>query len=129
MSEILLATVMLTAFVVALRLATQGHYRNLVPAKALPLVQSGSVYILDVRNPNELKAGCLPGAHCIPLGQLSQRLAEVPRGPVLVYCASGLRSRMAANVLEKAGHQQIANLAGGFSAWSQQGMPVAPRSR
>jgi hydroxyacylglutathione hydrolase len=129
MTDFLVPVVLLVAFVLALRLTTRGNYKTLPAREAHALIQSGSVYVLDVRTPGELAGGCLPGSHCIPLGLLGQRLAEVPQGPVLVYCASGMRSRMAASILCKAGHQEVTNMAGGFSDWSRQGLPIVPGPR
>lgn len=124
MADFVFPAILLVAFMLAFRLATRGKYRNLSPAEALSLVQSGNFYVLDVRNAEELASGCLPGAHTIPLGQLRQRLSEIPRGPILVYCASGMRSRRAASLLSQAGYEEIVNLSGGFFGWSQQGLPV-----
>ena len=128
MSTFALPILVLLAYLLAIRLATRGNYRNLSPGEALPLVKSGTMYILDVRTVPELAGGCLPGAHSIPLNQIRQRMAEIPKGPILVYCASGMRSRRAASMLSQAGHQEIVNLAGGFLSWNHQGLPVAPRS-
>lgn len=81
--------------------------------------------ILDVRNDAEHAAGHLAGALHIPLGQLPHRLAEVPTDrPVVVHCAAGLRSAMAAGVLDRAGVADLRNLVGGYQAWVSRGHPV-----
>lgn len=75
--------------------------------------------LLDVREPDEVAAWALPGAHNIPLGQLADRLGELPPGgAVVTVCASGKRSRAAADLLESAG-MQVSNLSGGMAAWAQ----------
>lgn len=70
---------------------------------------------LDVRSGSELVDGAIPGSIHIPLGQLDRRIHEVPRGkPVVVYCASGARSPIAAGVLRKHGWEAVSNLYGGY---------------
>ncbi len=74
-------------------------------------------FLLDVREPDEVREWSIPGAHNVPLGELSVRYTEVPRDrPVVAYCAAGGRSRQAADALDRAGYD-IANLAGGIAAW------------
>ncbi|SFF84157.1 MBL fold metallo-hydrolase [Blastococcus tunisiensis] len=75
--------------------------------------------VVDVRNTGELITGSIPGAVNIPLAQLPKRLAEIPRDrPVVVHCAGGYRSSVAASVLRKAGWTDVSDLLGGFAAWA-----------
>jgi glyoxylase-like metal-dependent hydrolase (beta-lactamase superfamily II) len=75
--------------------------------------------LVDVREPDEVAAWSLPRVLNIPLGQLGARLDEVPQGrPVVTVCASGNRSRRAAELLKAAG-RDVANLTGGMAAWAQ----------
>jgi glyoxylase-like metal-dependent hydrolase (beta-lactamase superfamily II)/rhodanese-related sulfurtransferase len=75
--------------------------------------------VLDVRNVGELITGTIPGAVHIPLAQLARRLDEIPRDrPVVVNCAGGYRSSVAASVLRKAGWPDVSDLLGGFNAWA-----------
>ena len=53
----------------------------------------------------------------MPLHRLRARLAEIPPGPVLVYCQTGLRSSTAASLLELAGRADVLDLIGGIAAW------------
>ncbi|MEC9079400.1 MAG: rhodanese-like domain-containing protein, partial [Pseudomonadota bacterium] len=84
------------------------------------------VYLLDVREPEE----CIPGETTmadadIPLGQLRDRLTEIPRDkPVLAICRSGRRSAMAAGILRNAGFEQIASVAGGILRWKDEGLAL-----
>jgi molybdopterin-guanine dinucleotide biosynthesis protein A/rhodanese-related sulfurtransferase len=81
--------------------------------------------VLDVRQPDEYEAGHVPGAHLIPLGEVAQRIGEIPEGaPVLVVCHSGGRSRRAAEFLRAQG-RDATNVAGGTAAWIEAGQPVA----
>ena len=83
--------------------------------RAHALVADGAT-LLDVRTPGEYSGGHLEGAVNIPVQQLAQRLAEVPKGrPVVVYCASGARSSSAAGQLRNAGYEAF-NL-GGMGNW------------
>lgn len=78
----------------------------------------GSYVLLDVRQPFEYEEAHLPGARLIPLPRLADSLAEIdPRKPVLVYCAVGGRSRMAAQLLTHQGFTNVFHLEGGIQAW------------
>jgi rhodanese-related sulfurtransferase len=75
--------------------------------------------VVDVRNPGELIAGTIPGALHVPLAQLPHRLAEIPRDrPVVVHCAGGYRSSVAASLLRREGWSDVSDLLGGFAAWA-----------
>lgn len=77
------------------------------------------VILLDVRQPEEYAAGHIPGARLISLGDLFKRMGEIePDKPVLVYCAIGGRSRVAAQMLAEEGFREIYDLAGGIKAWN-----------
>ena len=83
--------------------------------------------LLDVRETNEYELGRLPNALHIPMSQLAGRIGEVKGKhdlPVIVYCASGRRSRMAGATLAKAGFKDIYHLTGGIAAWRGAGLPV-----
>ncbi|HET8569786.1 MAG TPA: MBL fold metallo-hydrolase [Candidatus Limnocylindria bacterium] len=81
--------------------------------------------ILDVREPAEREEGYIPGSIHIPYAHLRARMHELPRGrPVLAYCASGIRSSLAASMLAADG-REARNLRGGFIAWRHAGLDVA----
>ena len=82
-------------------------------------------YLLDVREPWEYLAGHVPGAQLIPLGELEQRVAEVPRNrEVLAICHSGQRSLAAAGYLQQLGYIAVSNVDGGTAAWIEHGYPL-----
>ncbi len=82
-------------------------------------------YLLDVREPWEYLAGHVPGAQLIPLGELEQRVSEVPRDrEVLAICHSGQRSLAAAGYLQQLGYTAISNVDGGTAAWIERGYPT-----
>ena len=90
---------------------------SLETAEAERSIGAGAIAI-DVREPSEVLEGKVPGALEIPLGQLQDRLGEVPEGrPLVAYCAAGNRSSTAISLLERAGRGPLVNLRGGFDAW------------
>ncbi|MET8066864.1 rhodanese-like domain-containing protein [Micromonospora sp. NPDC005686] len=96
---------------------------RVTPAEAATLSGAGAL-LLDVREPAEWQAGHAPGARHIPLGQLADRLSEVPANrPVVTVCRSGARSRRAAKLLVAAGHE-VHDLTGGMRAWASAGLAV-----
>jgi hydroxyacylglutathione hydrolase len=88
-------------------------------------LEHGEVHIVDVRGKSEWDAGHIPDAPNIPLGYLSERLAEVPDDkPVVVHCQSGSRSAIGASILRARGRKNVLNLSGGFVDWLRSGSPV-----
>ncbi len=78
----------------------------------------GSYTLLDVRQPSEYEEEHLPGAKLMPLGQLGDAVAALDKHkPVITYCAIGGRSRVAAQLLQGYGFQEVYNLKGGIKAW------------
>ncbi|MEE9198590.1 MAG: MBL fold metallo-hydrolase [Dehalococcoidia bacterium] len=74
--------------------------------------------VLDVRTEPEHREKAIQGSLHIPLNHLQQRMGEVPRGrKIVVHCATGYRSSIAASILERAGLGEIADLVGGIAAW------------
>jgi rhodanese-related sulfurtransferase len=91
------------------------------------LINHRDALLLDVREPGEYEQGRLPKALHIPLSQLASRAGELAKHksrPVVAYCATGNRSRMAGGALAKAGFSEIYHLHGGYRAWKDAGLPV-----
>jgi rhodanese-related sulfurtransferase len=82
--------------------------------------------LLDCREPQETNLGRLPNAIVIPRGTMETKIdAVVPRDAYLViYCASGNRSALAADTLQQMGYTNVASMAGGFNGWMMSGGPV-----
>jgi phage shock protein E len=97
-----------------------------VDAATLKAVQNDpNVVILDVREQSEYDAGHIAGVKLIPLGQLPNRVDEVPKDqPVIVTCRTGNRSAQAVQFLRDQGYTNIHNMAGGIVAWQNAGYPV-----
>ncbi|HTL66984.1 MAG TPA: rhodanese-like domain-containing protein [Lacunisphaera sp.] len=110
---------------------------RLAPADCAHRVRSGAAVLIDVREPGEWSAGVAHAAKLLPLSDLTGArhhwrpfLAEAKDREVLLYCASGARSGMAARMLVAEG-VRAANT-GGLAAWLDAGWPIAqpsPRTR
>ena len=121
------------AFVSGAMLVWPLVQRRLSPMKPIGtlglthLMNTRNALVLDVREAKEVDGGRLPNAVHIPLSQLDARAAELGRHagkPVVAYCASGNRGRMAGAALAKAGFGETYHLNGGFRAWKDAGLPV-----
>jgi hydroxyacylglutathione hydrolase len=81
--------------------------------------------VVDVRALPERAQKRIAGSVHIPLTRLSERMSEIPRDkPVLVHCAGGYRSSIAASLLQRDGRTNVSELAGGITAWEGAGLPV-----
>jgi rhodanese-related sulfurtransferase len=93
--------------------------------------QADGAFVLDVRETGECLAGHVPGTRLMPLAQVFARQSELPHDvPIYVICATGNRSKTAADWLRGRGFDAV-SVAGGTQAWITQGRPVdqgAPRS-
>jgi len=92
---------------------------------ALPRSGEQAPFVLDVRAPEEFVTGHVPGAVNIPHDQVAARLAEVPKDKeVVLYCRSGRRAAMVAEVLAANGYTRLKHLEGDMPAWIEKGRPV-----
>jgi rhodanese-related sulfurtransferase len=114
--------------------------RKVVPeitaTQAKEQLDSGQVdLILDVREPNEWDKGHIPGAVLAPRGLLEwyadptspyarPEITAKRDGRIVVHCAAGARSLLAAETLKKMGYSNVVSMAGSFTDWSAQGFPV-----
>ncbi len=91
--------------------------------------------LLDVREPSEWDKGHIPGAVLAPRGMLEwyadpttpyakPEITTNQDARIIVQCASGGRSMLAAETLRKMGYSNVVNMAGGFNEWDKQGLPV-----
>ncbi|MDO5015950.1 MAG: FAD-dependent oxidoreductase [Eubacteriales bacterium] len=91
-----------------------GTYRHVHVSDVRPLVEQGA-FIVDVREPDEFKAGHLVNAVNIPLSQIRERMDEIPKDqPVYLHCRSGQRSYNAIMALQQYGFNNLYNIAGSF---------------
>lgn len=90
---------------------------GLAPLARWEDVQPGQTFLLDVREPSEFAAGAVENARNVPLGQLRDRLGELPRDRELwVYCGVGQRAHSACRLLAQNGFA-VRNISGGFLTW------------
>lgn len=102
------------------------------PVEATLLINREDAHIVDVRETEEFANGHLPDARHIPLSKLADRIGEIEKfkgKPVIVCCASGMRSSRACGQLKKLGFDNVHNLAGGIDAWVGAGYPIKKGTR
>jgi glyoxylase-like metal-dependent hydrolase (beta-lactamase superfamily II)/rhodanese-related sulfurtransferase len=81
--------------------------------------------IVDVRAPRERDQKRIAGSISAPLNHLTERFADLPRDrPLIVHCAGGYRSSIAASLLRRHGFTRVLEMAGGISAWETARLPV-----
>lgn len=110
--------------------AAPSDQEILVPELAAALESPRPPALLDVREPWEAAIAEIPGSFLVPLGAIEERLREGWRpdpGPLVVYCAAGVRSLRAVALLTEAGVPSR-SLAGGVDAWQAAGYEVRPGS-
>ncbi len=89
-----------------------------------------AVRLIDVRQAWENAVARLPNSLLIPLGELPQRVGEIPAEPavpLVAYCHHGVRSLSAVTYLHRLGYHNARSLAGGIDAWSCEVDPAVPR--
>jgi molybdopterin/thiamine biosynthesis adenylyltransferase/rhodanese-related sulfurtransferase len=108
----------------------RGEIREVDPVTAD--AGRGTAVFLDVREADEHDQGTIPGALHIPRGyvelQVEGRLPDKSQ-PVVVYCAGGTRSALAAKALQDLGYGDVVSMAGGFNKWKDEGLEwIVPRT-
>ena len=89
--------------------------------------KDASLIILDVRTPEEFAAGHIPGAVNIPYTYLPVRISELPEAAdkdIVLYCASGVRSEIAAARFSENGYTRLLHLDGDMEKWLSEKQPV-----
>jgi len=104
----------------------RSRITEVVPAEAAELLKRPGTVALDVREADEYEQGALRGAVHIPRGFLELQVAgRLPDRsvPIVVYCAVGARSALAADTMAQLGYTNVVNIAGGFNRWKDEGLP------
>jgi molybdopterin/thiamine biosynthesis adenylyltransferase/rhodanese-related sulfurtransferase len=104
---------------------TKSQIREVDTAGAEEAIEArpGTV-VLDVREPDEYEQGALPGAVHIPRGHLESKIethVSDRSTPIVIHCASGVRSAFAAKTLQDLGYTDVVSMAGGFNKWKDEG--------
>ena len=111
----------------------KARTENVTPEQVQHEVEGGAL-LVDLREPNERSDnGSVPGAVAAPRGMLEfwadpsssyHRPEFDPTRRVILHCASGGRSALAADTLKELGYGNVAHMDGGFNLWKEQGKPV-----
>jgi NADPH-dependent 2,4-dienoyl-CoA reductase/sulfur reductase-like enzyme/peroxiredoxin family protein/rhodanese-related sulfurtransferase/TusA-related sulfurtransferase len=113
-------------------IAIAGYVASNIITGAMPVItwrelveQKDKLLMVDTRTAEEYSFGTIPGAVNIPLDDLRERIAEIPKNqPVVVFCAVGLRGYLAQRILIGNGYENIRNLSGGYKLYSAAVAPL-----
>lgn len=102
--------------------------KSVGPMEAVAMMNHQDAVLVDVRTDKEYAEGHVAQALHIPLGVLSDRVAELrdhKDKPIILACRSGARSASAVSILSKAGFETVYNLGGGILAWGNANLPLS----
>jgi rhodanese-related sulfurtransferase len=108
-----------------LRRGAGGPWVNTL--QATQLMNREDAVVVDLRPAADFAKGHILGARSIPLADLEKHAAELDKHkakPVIVYCSAGNSSGASVALLRRNGFANVVNLAGGYAAWQQAGLPV-----
>jgi rhodanese-related sulfurtransferase len=100
---------------------------DLNASSAVQLMNREKAVVIDVCESAEFAAGHIVGAKNVPLGELETRLPSVVKNkalPLILVCASGMRSGRAVAIAKKLGYEQAQSLSGGLKAWKEANLPI-----
>ena len=95
--------------------------------EATQLINRSDALVVDLRSAEDYAKGHILGARNIPLADLERRAAELDKHkakPLILHCGDGNRTGGGVAVLRRKGFDSVHNLAGGYGAWQQAGLPV-----
>jgi molybdopterin/thiamine biosynthesis adenylyltransferase/rhodanese-related sulfurtransferase len=111
--------------------ALRERVQEVTPDEVHAAKEAGRAPILiDIRERDEWENGFVPDAHLLGRGHLEARIGNVAPNSddqVVLYCASGVRSVLAAGALQAMGYGNVASMAGGFNKWAQSGFEIGTR--
>ena len=95
--------------------------------EAYKFYQNNSAYFLDVRERLEWDQFHIPKTTLLPLGQVAALADKFPKDkPIIVVCATGIRSAQGRDILKQAGYTNVTSMTGGVTAWKTKGYPIEP---
>jgi molybdopterin/thiamine biosynthesis adenylyltransferase/rhodanese-related sulfurtransferase len=103
---------------------TKSQIREVDTAAAAEAIARPGTMVLDVREPDEYQQGAIPGALHVERGNLESKIESrvADRStPIVIHCASGIRSAFAARTLQDLGYTDVVSMAGGFNKWKDEG--------
>ena len=108
--------------------AARQEIPEITPDEVSELQSSGKSFaLIDVREPDEYRGGFIPGAEHVSRGFLELKIEQVVperETPIVAYCAGGVRSLLAAQVLKTMGYGDVQSMSGGYSKWKDLGHPI-----
>ncbi|MFP6891350.1 MAG: molybdopterin-synthase adenylyltransferase MoeB [Nitrospinota bacterium] len=108
--------------------AARNDIPEITPDEVATLKSSGTGFaLIDVREPDEFRAGFIPGAEHVSRGFLELKIEQVVQDratPIIAYCAGGVRSLLAGQVLKTMGYADVKSMSGGYAKWKDLGHPV-----
>ena len=108
--------------------AARNDIPEITPDEVAALKSSGTGFaLIDVREPDEFRAGFIPGAEHVSRGFLELKIEQVVQDratPIIAYCAGGVRSLLAGQVLKTMGYADVKSMSGGYAKWKDLGHPV-----
>ena len=123
----LIAVALVSGGMLLMPMLTGGGGAGLTPAAAVQLINREKAVVIDVCEPAEYQAGHVGGAKSIPLGELEAKLPGAVKNkatPLVLVCASGMRSGRAVAIARKLGYDNAQSLAGGLKSWREANLPV-----
>src|SRR5947209_4308939 len=103
---------------------TKSQIREVDTAAAAEAIARPGTVVLDVREPDEYEQGAIPGALHVERGNLESKIESrvADRStPIVIHCASGIRSVFAAKTLQDLGYTDVVSMVGGFNKWKDEG--------
>ena len=125
---ILVAIALVSGVLLVLPVLQGAAGAGISPAEAVQLMNRDKAVVVDVCSAQEFASGRVKGAVHVALDELEARLADTVKDktkPVIMVCASGMRSKRALAVAKKLGYEQVHSLQGGLQAWKEANLPIA----
>ena len=123
----LIAVALVSGGMLLMPMLTGGGGAGLTPAAAVQLINREKAVVIDVCEPAEYQAGHVGGARSIPLGELEAKLPGAVKNkatPLVLVCASGMRSGRAVAIAKKLGYENAQSLSGGLKSWREASLPI-----
>ena len=123
----LIAVALVSGGMLLMPMLTGGGGAGLTPAAAVQLINREKAVVIDVCEPAEYQAGHVGGARSIPRGELEAKLpgaVEEKATPLVLVCASGMRSGRAVAIARKLGYDNAQSLSGGLKSWREASLPI-----
>ena len=123
----LIAVALVSGGMLLMPMLTGGGGAGLTPAAAVQLINREKAVVIDVCEPAEYQAGHVGGARSIPLGELEAKLPGAVKNkatPLVLVCASGMRSGRAVAIARILGYDNAQSLSGGLKSWREASLPI-----